>query len=689
MIFNKDNTNHKEAETPLFLGQKLGVHDTINVKHPYLEQLFAQLKSIDWVEDEVNLDRDRLQFETCPKHIRDIMIKNLAFQAELDSIASRSAGVLIAPFVSNSELWRLDLKIAENECLTPDHEVLTPTGWVKISSVTEDTDVAQYDVYKELASFVKPTAIIQKDYNGIMYHFNNIQNNLSQMVTPKHRMVKMHETTGEVVIELAETLNFKQRNKGRFKTFISGNINGTTKNLTDLERFYIAVQADGYVSDRYTGDLCGTIPVWFGLTKERKCTRLKLLCDSLGFEMIELTGRKENGNVKAQRKFKVNVPLEYCLDFKNFYWVNLKDKDSNWCKEFILEITKWDGSVIKGLPHMSTTNKDVAEKIQAIGFLAGYQTHYRINVDNRSEKFSDCHIIRFNPVKYLDGQCIKKQEVNYSGKVYCISVPTSFFIVRHNGAVSITGNCLHSATYTHIIKMCLKDTNEFFDEVYKNEQILGRAEKVSEVFNEIQELGAYYTLHGFGSYREDLFEETLIKYWVAMYALERIQFMSSFAATFALAEQDWFLGIASLVQKILKDELSIHVKRAKYVVDVLKKEFSESFNNILPELKQIVDEVLETEYTWSHYLFQEGRQIVGFNENLSKQWVNYSAQEVYETLGFELSFEKITESPLPFMDKWINIDKMQTAAQETQLTNYKLNSWIDDIAEDYKFNWEK
>ena len=41
------------------------------------------------------------------------------------------------------------------------------------------------------------------------------------------------------------------------------------------------------------------------------------------------------------------------------------------------------------------------------------------------------------------------------------------------------------------------------------------------------------------------------------------------------------------------------------------------------------------------------------------------------------------------MDKWINIDKMQTAAQETQLTNYKLNSWVDDISEDYKFNWEK
>ena len=363
MIFNKDNTSHMVAEMPLFLGQKLGIHDTINVKHPYLEQLFTQLKSIDWVEDEVNLDRDRLQFETCPKHIRDIMIKNLAFQAELDSIASRSAGVLIAPFISNSELWRLDLKIAENECL-------------------------------------------------------------------------------------------------------------------------------------------------------------------------------------------------------------------------------------------------------------------------------------------------------------------------------------HSATYTHIIKMCLKDTNEFFDEVYKNEQILGRAEKVSEVFNEIQELGAYYTLHGFGSYREDLFEETLIKYWVAMYALERIQFMSSFAATFALAEQDWFLGIASLVQKILKDELSIHVKRAKYVVNILKKEFKDSFEKYLPELKDIVDEVVKSEYTWAEYLFSEGRKVVGLNENLSKQWVNYCAEEVYETLGLELPFEKQTETPLLFMNKWINIDKIQTAAQETELTNYKLNSWVDDVPEQFNYKWE-
>ena len=363
MIFNKDNTNHLVAEMPLFLGQKLGIHDTINIRHPYLEQMFIQLKAIDWVEDEVSLDKDKLQFENCPPEIRDIMIKNLAFQAELDSIASRSAGVLIAPFISNSELWRLDLAIAVNEVL-------------------------------------------------------------------------------------------------------------------------------------------------------------------------------------------------------------------------------------------------------------------------------------------------------------------------------------HSATYTHIIKMCLRDTSEFFNEVYKNEQVLNRATKVSEVFHEIQELGAYYTLHGYGSYKKEVFEEAIIKYWVAMYALERIQFMVSFAATFALAEQDYFLGIASLVQKILKDEYSIHVKRAKYVVNILKKEFAGSYKEIEQDLKSIIDEVVESEYTWAEYIFSEGRKVVGLNEQLSKQWVQYCASEVYESVGVEMPFKKIEENPLLFMDKWINIDKIQTAAQETQLTNYKLNSWVDDIPEQFNYEWK-
>ena len=41
------------------------------------------------------------------------------------------------------------------------------------------------------------------------------------------------------------------------------------------------------------------------------------------------------------------------------------------------------------------------------------------------------------------------------------------------------------------------------------------------------------------------------------------------------------------------------------------------------------------------------------------------------------------------MDKWINVDKIQVAAQETQITNYKLNSWVDDIPQGYEFGWEE
>ena len=56
-VFNKDNKSHLEAETPLHFGERLGIHDTINIRHQYIEDLFQYLKSIDWNEKEVDLTR--------------------------------------------------------------------------------------------------------------------------------------------------------------------------------------------------------------------------------------------------------------------------------------------------------------------------------------------------------------------------------------------------------------------------------------------------------------------------------------------------------------------------------------------------------------------------------------------------------------------------------------------------------
>ena len=74
------------------------------------------------------------------------------------------------------------------------------------------------------------------------------------------------------------------------------------------------------------------------------------------------------------------------------------------------------------------------------------------------------------------------------------------------------------------------------------------------------------------------------------------------------------------------------------------------------------------------------------NEQLSKKFVDFCSQDLYDDLGFELPFERIEETPLPYMNKWLNIDGIQIANQETQNSNYMLNSWFDDTNEDFDFS---
>lgn len=240
---------------------------------------------------------------------------------------------------------------------------------------------------------------------------------------------------------------------------------------------------------------------------------------------------------------------------------------------------------------------------------------------------------------------------------------------------------LHAICYTTIIRNCVKDTDEFFLEVVKNEQITNRSTKVVEVFNELQRIGALYTLDRDSIPRNDIIK-VLIKAYVALYCLERLQFMSSFAATFAVAEQGIMVGIAKLVQKISQDE-QVHAAFDEEVIRILQKdkEFSEQMKLIKPEIQGIVDEVVQQELAWNDYLFSEGRSIVGLNSTLLSEWVFYNAQVVYSFLGLKNPHPKIKDIPLTWMNDWLDVNKFQNANQEADNNNYSLNVVISDLDE--------
>lgn len=238
---------------------------------------------------------------------------------------------------------------------------------------------------------------------------------------------------------------------------------------------------------------------------------------------------------------------------------------------------------------------------------------------------------------------------------------------------------LHSNTYSNIVRQCISDPQEVFDMVFENNKVLERSAVVGKALSELKEYGAKYTL---GLATEEECRPYVLKGVVAIYALERISFMSSFSCTFALAQQEYFVGAARLVQKILMDEM-IHYEAGRYVLqDVMMNDSSwdSYFQECKEELSEIVHGVVEQELSWNKYLFSSGRNLVGMNEGILNDWVRYNAQDVFSALNIPYKFRKTTSCPLPwFENDWMDLNSQQNAAMEADATNYMVSAVSKDV----------
>lgn len=237
---------------------------------------------------------------------------------------------------------------------------------------------------------------------------------------------------------------------------------------------------------------------------------------------------------------------------------------------------------------------------------------------------------------------------------------------------------LHALTYSEIIRQCLKDPDEVFNEIINNTHVTDRSDMIVQGFAELKKVGAMYTLDN-SSVQVEYCREAILKALVSLYCLEQMEFMASFAATFSLCERQLFLGVGSLVQKIMIDE-TIHTQMDEAILDILFKEqeWNTAYSNIKEDIQEIVDSVYNQEISWSSYIFSEGRSIVGLNTPLLEEYVQYKSQVVYKKLGLLQPFEDVKVNPLSWMDNWLDIDSTAVAAQEADLNNYRLNSVIDE-----------
>lgn len=97
------NKNNQLLE-PMFLGQPVNIVRFDQQKHIIFEKLIEKQLSFFWRPEEIDISKDRIDYQSLPNHEKHIFISNLKYQTLLDSIQGRSPNIALLPLISIPEL---------------------------------------------------------------------------------------------------------------------------------------------------------------------------------------------------------------------------------------------------------------------------------------------------------------------------------------------------------------------------------------------------------------------------------------------------------------------------------------------------------------------------------------------------------------------------------------------------------
>lgn len=96
--------NNDQLKEPMFFGNPVNIARYDQQKFPVFEQLIEKQLSFFWRPEEIDISKDRLDYQELPKHEQHIFLSNLKYQTLLDSIQGRSPNAAFLPIVSLPEL---------------------------------------------------------------------------------------------------------------------------------------------------------------------------------------------------------------------------------------------------------------------------------------------------------------------------------------------------------------------------------------------------------------------------------------------------------------------------------------------------------------------------------------------------------------------------------------------------------
>lgn len=330
-------------------------------------------------------------------------------------------------------------------CYSEDTEILTVKGWKTFGELTYNDKVAQYD--KGIISFVKPSAIIWQDYEGEMVSVKT--GKLDFLVTPNHRvLVEQYRSKSQSVVLASEITN----KNSDLRIPINGYVEQDGLCISDESiQLAVAIQADSYD----TG-----YSYRFEFVKERKCLRLEKILKglavrySVSFGTSKISGKPTTRFTVSKSQLQdTQVILESRIFRDSVYSLNYKQM-----KVLINEVQYWDGTLTdKGDIILDTTCKHTRDTFATISTLCGVKVSCSEYM-NKSGNLGNCDIYRvyFSTSRGVQGCGLLNADisrVSYKGKIGCVSVPSTFVVVKRGNKICVSGNTFNAfAFFPHLHK---------------------------------------------------------------------------------------------------------------------------------------------------------------------------------------------------------------------------------------------
>lgn len=320
-------------------------------------------------------------------------------------------------------------------CFSGDTEILTEDGFVEFKMYDGITPVAQYNIETQEISYVDPLDFRMIPNQKVCVFENE---NTSLKLTPNHECIIQVQNGKKYMkkVPFEELAGHGQSkyawvNAGYYKYekcwFIKD----------DMTRLVACFVADGSYSESKT-------QIRFGFTKKRKIERFRNIVDRLGVDYDE----------KVQGKLKVTYftisDFDYVCNMKRYCTADktlLKPAMTELNPlVYLEEASHWDGHVNHtNLITVSSTNRSTLDSMQIMAVQSGVRARlYKVKDerDNVSDTWTLSYNLNKKPLSRFESKDIDlRTHHNTNHNVYCVTVPEHNIVIRHNGKVSIQGNC--------------------------------------------------------------------------------------------------------------------------------------------------------------------------------------------------------------------------------------------------------